>query len=102
MNFGHNPRQRTARATRQERATVPAFDSLVVMAVDSMLRRGTGRKFDASDFTTSHLSGRSVRVLAFRLRHPPSLKLWGTGDYGGQVGLALEIRNPDDPPSPRL
>ena len=53
--------------------------SLVVMAVDSMLRRTTGRKLESSDFTTRHLSGRSVRVLAFHLRRA----------YGGQVGLAF-------------
>ena len=44
-----------------------AFNSLVVMTVDSMLRRATGRKLESSDFTTRHLSGRSVRVLAFGL-----------------------------------
>jgi hypothetical protein len=37
------------------------------MAVDSMLRGQHGRKLEASDFTTRHLSGRSVRVLAFGL-----------------------------------
>jgi hypothetical protein len=33
------PRQRKTRLTRQKRTSVPAFKSLVVMAVDSMLRR---------------------------------------------------------------
>ena len=37
------------------------------MAVDSMLRGQTGRKLASSDFMTRHLSGRSVRVLAFGL-----------------------------------
>ena len=44
---------------------------LVVMAVDSMLRRAAGRKLESSDFTTRHLSGRSVRVLAFGLAFLP-------------------------------
>jgi hypothetical protein len=37
-----------------------ALNSLVVMAVDSMLRRAMGRKLESSDFTTRHLSGRPV------------------------------------------
>jgi len=37
------------------------------MAVDSMLQRETGSKLESSDFTTKHLLGRSVRVLAFGL-----------------------------------
>ena len=34
------PRQRTVQLTPQKRPSLPAFESLVVMAVDSMLRRG--------------------------------------------------------------
>jgi hypothetical protein len=35
----------------------PAFIFLVVMAGDSMLRRGEGRKLEARDFTTRLISG---------------------------------------------
>jgi hypothetical protein len=44
------------------------------MAVDSKLRRAAGRKLKSSDFTTRHLSGRSVRVLAFGLAFLPLSK----------------------------
>jgi hypothetical protein len=53
--------------TPQKRPSLLAFNSLVVMAVDSMLRGQTGRKLESSDFMTRHLSGRSARVLAFGL-----------------------------------
>jgi hypothetical protein len=49
-------------------APFQAFIALVVMAMDSMLRGQHGRKLESSDFTTRHLSGRSVRVLAFGLK----------------------------------
>ena len=51
----------------KKRPFVAGFNPLVVMAVDSMLRRAMGRKLESSDFTTRHLSGRLVRVLAFGL-----------------------------------
>jgi hypothetical protein len=36
---------------------LPGFIFLVVMAGDSMLRRGEGRKLEARDFTTRLISG---------------------------------------------
>jgi hypothetical protein len=53
--------------------------SLVVTALAPMLRGRQGRNLGDNDGTTRHLSGRSVRVLAFHLRRA----------NGGQVGLAF-------------
>ena len=65
------PRQRKIMLSPQRRPSLPAFNSLVVMAVDSMLRRATGRKLESTAITTRHLSGRSVRMLAFGLAFRP-------------------------------
>jgi hypothetical protein len=43
--------------TPQKRTFLDAFNLLVVMARDSMWRRRTGRKLEASDFTTRLKSG---------------------------------------------
>jgi len=53
--------------------------ALVVAALAPVLRWQPGRNPGDNDDTTRHLSGRSVRVLAFHLRRA----------YGKQVGLAF-------------
>jgi len=50
--------------------------------------KGKRRKLESSDFTTRHLSGRSVRVLAFRRR---------AKRYGATSRLGLrDLSKPDD------
>jgi hypothetical protein len=56
LTFPH-PRQRKTKADTLEAVFRLGFIFLVVMAEDSMLRRGEGRKLEAHDFTTRLISG---------------------------------------------
>ena len=51
------PRQRKTKNDTLKAVFRPGFIFLVVMAGDSMLRRGEGRKLGACDFTTRLISG---------------------------------------------
>jgi hypothetical protein len=51
------PRQRITKTDTLRAVLPPACIFLVVMAGDSMLRRGVGRKLEARDFTTRLISG---------------------------------------------
>jgi hypothetical protein len=51
------PRQRITKTDPLKAVFPPCFIFLVVMAGDSMLRRGEGRKLEARDFTTRLISG---------------------------------------------
>jgi len=51
------PRQRKTKTDTLKAVFSPGFVFLVVMAGDSMLRRGAGRKLEARDFTTRLISG---------------------------------------------
>jgi hypothetical protein len=52
-----SPRQRKAKTDTLKAVFTPGFIFLVVMAGDSMLRRGEGGKLEARDFTTRLISG---------------------------------------------
>ena len=85
----------------QKRACLRAFNFLVVAALAPVLRGQPGRNPGDNDDTTRHLSGRSVRVLAFGLAFMPlasrmttreraagKMPLSGAG--GGGIGPCLQ------------